>query len=291
MKDLTVFILTHNRPQLVQTAIESVLKQKPFDFKFVVSDNSDNDETENILKGKSYFNEINYYHTNVNGADRWHDIFSRVETKYFMVFHDDDEMLPNMINLLYEKITSERLYAVGCNAKVYINGKYSHNYIKHNKDITITDFNSFSEAWYRSSNAPFPSYIYNKECMDVFPFDFPAGKFSDSVFLGNIVKKMGSIAFLTRPEFIYNIHSGQDSAIYDYLSDYFLYRYYMNNCEGKPRFLKEYKCRILYRLMKNEFKNNMTVSNIKAKLLFKYSKIIYLRFMLFRLSKAYKRYI
>lgn len=284
MKDLTVFILTHNRPVLVQTAIESVLRQEPFDFKFVVSDNSDDDKTEQILKEKPYFDKINYYHTNANGADRWHDIFSRVETEYFMVFHDDDEMLPNMVETLYQEITEKQLLAVGGNAKVYVNGVFSKNYMNLKKNTVVREFDLFAERWNTGGMAPFPSYIYNKLCMTVFPFDFPAGKFSDSVFIGNIIKKLGPVGNACTPVFIYNIHSGQDSASYDYLSDYYLYRYFKNNSSINNVFLKKYKIKILYRLMKAEFKKTKKISKVKSKILFHNSIILYIRFHVIILS-------
>lgn len=280
MKDLTVFILTHNRPVMVQTAIESVLAQKPFDFTFIVSDNSDNNETEKVLKEKVYFEKINYYHTTANGADRWHDIFSRVETQYFMVFHDDDEMLPNMVNSLYNEIEKNKLAAIGGNAKVFKDGKFSHLYSKKGGVRVLNDFADFPKSWINTLVAPFPSYMYSKECIRVFPFDFPAGKFSDAVFIGNILLKIGSIGTVTEPLFIYNIHGGQDSAVYDYLSQYYLYRYYKNNSSKNTKILDKYRVYVLYCLVNSEFVTKNIISKIKLSLLFKYSKYYFFRFVL-----------
>ena len=45
-------------------------------------------------------------------------------SEYFMLFHDDDEMLPNMVSSLYEYLSSHDVVsAVGCNAYLNINGK------------------------------------------------------------------------------------------------------------------------------------------------------------------------
>ena len=49
MKDLTVFILTHNRGEMLLETINSVLNQTCHDFKFIVSDNSSNDDTARLL--------------------------------------------------------------------------------------------------------------------------------------------------------------------------------------------------------------------------------------------------
>lgn len=289
MKDLTVFILTHNRPILVQTAIESVLAQKPFDFKFIVSDNSDTNETEKALKNKPYFEKINYYHTTANGADRWHDIFSRVETEYFMVFHDDDEMFPDMVDNLYKKITTGKLAAVGGNAHVYINGSYSHSYNKLKCDLIIEGFDDFAKNWINTSMSPFPSYMYSKKCKDVFPFTFPAGKYSDAVFIGNIVKDVGNVGVLSKPLMIYNIHQKQDSAIYDYLSHYYLYRYYKNNLsEKKNKIIDKFRSGVLFNLIRYKLSVGEKPSKTQIHLLFKYSKHYYLSLCLrFFLNKIY----
>lgn len=280
MKDLTVFVLTHNRPDLVQIAIESILNQKPFDFKFVVSDNSDNDETERILKEKSYFSKINYYHTTANGAERWTDIFSRLETTYFMVFHDDDEMYDTMVANLYDTIIRSGAKAVGANADVHISGRYSKKFLNEREDIFIESIETLAKNWLISNIVPFPSYIYEKSCIECFPWTFPAGKNSDSVFIGNIVSYLGPVIWLHEPQMIYNIHSSQDSAIWDYLSCYGLLCYYRNRIGKENCIINKYRIELLYELLKKDYKERKIISKYKIRLLYKYNKILFIRFLL-----------
>ena len=43
---------------------------------------------------------------------------------YFIMFHDDDEMLPNMVQILYESMKADSsIVAVGCNACLNIYGR------------------------------------------------------------------------------------------------------------------------------------------------------------------------
>lgn len=49
-KDVCVYILTHNRPNDILRSLNSVRKQDFPNLKIVVSDNSDNDTTTELLK-------------------------------------------------------------------------------------------------------------------------------------------------------------------------------------------------------------------------------------------------
>jgi glycosyltransferase involved in cell wall biosynthesis len=49
MPEIQIFIATYNRPTLVVNAINSVLNQDFDSFEVIVSDNSSNDETENLI--------------------------------------------------------------------------------------------------------------------------------------------------------------------------------------------------------------------------------------------------
>ena len=49
-KDVCVYILTHNRPNDILRSLNSVRKQDFSNLKIVVSDNSDNDTTTELLK-------------------------------------------------------------------------------------------------------------------------------------------------------------------------------------------------------------------------------------------------
>ena len=275
MKDLTVFILTHDRPVLVQTAIESVLNQEPFDFKFIVSDNSDDDRTEKVLKEKPYFEKINYYHTTANGADRWHDIFSRVETKYFMVFHDDDEMKSFMVEELYSKIISGNYHAVGGNAEIYKDGKFDSIFFNAGKDIEIRNTRQLALYWLNSNIVPFPSYIYSKECIKYFPWTFPAGKNSDSSFLGNIVSNENTIVWIAKPLMIYNVHGNQDSATWDYYSQYGMFRFFYNKTKDSK--IKKFREQILYGLLNFKYLRETKKMKYGEKLLLRVNPILFLR--------------
>lgn len=278
MKDLTVFIITHNRPQLVQIAIESVLNQKPFDFSFVVSDNSDNNETEELLSKKDYFEKINYYHTTANGADRWHDIFSRVNTKYFMVFHDDDEMYSSMIDDMYSLINESNYAAIGCNADIYVNNVFSKRFYNKKKNISFLKKSDLGKQWLNSNCVPFPSYIYHKDCMKVFPWNFPAGKNSDSVFIGNIVKYVGPACWYAKPSMIYNVHQSQDSAVWDYYSIYGMYNYF---CKDFSKAKKRKKMTaVLYSFLSHRYNSQKQIMKYGEKILLKNSIYLYLRLKL-----------
>lgn len=49
-QEICVYILTHNRPDVILRSLNSVREQDYCNLKIIVSDNSDNDETTELLK-------------------------------------------------------------------------------------------------------------------------------------------------------------------------------------------------------------------------------------------------
>ena len=99
-KDVCVYILTHNRPNDILRSLNSVRKQDFPNLKIVVSDNSDNDTTTELLKDLIRSDaRINYIRRGKECSSanaHFNYILATNTHEYFMLFHDDDEMLPNM---------------------------------------------------------------------------------------------------------------------------------------------------------------------------------------------------
>ena len=89
MKDLTVFVLTHNRGELLLETIESILNQTCNDFKFIVSDNSSNDETMRLLEERGYLGKFEYRKRDKEypSMEHFNLCLSEVDTTYFVLFH------------------------------------------------------------------------------------------------------------------------------------------------------------------------------------------------------------
>ena len=220
MPEIQIFIATYNRPTLVVNAINSVLNQDFDSFEVIVSDNSSNDETENLisrLKNKrfSYLRRK----PSLPATDHLNCILQEVTSEYFMIFHDDDLMHRDMIKVLYAILANnENVIAVGSNAKIIKNGKRENrNFNRRLRlDLKINTIAEMVFAYSLPSFVPFSSYMYRKEVARRLQINVEqGGKHADAAFIINILS-FGSVVFIAKPLMDYNIHNNQDSIIYDF---------------------------------------------------------------------------
>lgn len=216
MKDLTVYILTHNRDDLILETVNSILNQSCHDFNIIVSDNSTNNKTYNILKNNDLLEKIIYKKRLVEYSSLEHInlCINENESKFFMLFHDDDIMNNMLVEELYSIITKSSFSAVACNAYLLRNGKYTKKtfFSKHN-DIIIKNENDLLRNYYYNTIAPFPSYIYRK-CSPP-KVNSEAGKYSDVLMIASNLQ-YGSIFWYRKPLMYYRLHSAQDSSFFSY---------------------------------------------------------------------------
>lgn len=237
MKDLTVVVLTHNRQDLILETVESVLNQTCHDFIFKISDNSDNDETYELLKKKNILSKVIYVRRGKeakNSLDHFNINLNEITTEYFIFFHDDDVMMPEMIEEIYNKIYNTRYIAVGCNAYILKNNiKTEKKFYKSCKNVIHKTPDSLIIKYCSDCNiVPYPSYIYNKNVLGNIVFTGEAGKYSDVIWLIKLTKK-APVLWIKRPLFYYRIHDGQDSHSVDIVNQNKLYKYYIHTAKFK----------------------------------------------------------
>ena len=117
--DLTIYIMTHNRPEMLIDVICALEKQTYKQFKLVISDNSDNLDTKKNLERAGIINKVEYTFRKQT-KDHFNTILNEVSSDYFMILHDDDIPCPSMVEKLYKAIKSDAYVAVSANAyKIY----------------------------------------------------------------------------------------------------------------------------------------------------------------------------
>ena len=246
MKDLTVFVLTHNRGDILIDTVRSILNQTNKDFKFIISDNSTNDDTKQLLIKNNLFEKVEYKkRENVNKAlDHFNLCIKETETKYFILFHDDDIMLPNYIDVMYNAIVDSNYVAVGCNAKKYQNNKILRNYCSIKRNKILTTQKELAYFYAKADVIPLPSYIYSKEKIENNFFSNECGKYSDAVWLLKLLEKY-PIKLIAKPYMLYRLHNGQDSNSFDLINQLrlckLLYKMGLNK-----KIYYDYRCRIIY---------------------------------------------
>jgi putative glycosyltransferase O-antigen related protein len=248
MKDLTVFILTHNRKELLLETIQSILHQTCHDFKLVISDNSTDNKTFDLLVEKKLLDKLEYRKRDKEYSpfDHFNLCLSEVKTKYFILFHDDDIMMPNMIQTLYDVINESAYMAVGCNCFfIHANKITNKKMMKECVNVVLTNNTDLFNQYYKCSIVPYPSYIYNKNMIGEMYFVENAGKYSDVVTLSNWLEK-GKMYWISKPLFYYRLHSSQSSAQYSYREQLKLIKVFNNRVQDK-KIMRKYRLQQLYR--------------------------------------------
>ena len=108
---LTIGIPTYNRPDKLEKCLNSVLKQATHDIEILVSDNSDsNDSKELVSRLNTKFNyKIKYIKNEFNiGLDRnFYNLVKCASGKYLQWLSDDDELIDGAIKIIVNKIKKQ----------------------------------------------------------------------------------------------------------------------------------------------------------------------------------------
>lgn len=218
---ISVYILAHNRRDTIQLAIDSILAQKYANFTCIISDNSTNDDIKKLYYER-YLNNPKVQILNRGGSytgiEHINLVHEEVTDDYYMIFHDDDRMLPDMISSLISKmIEGKNVVAVGSNAFIEKNGTMTDRlFMRSKKDISFSNEVTLAKMFLKNTFPPFPSFLYAHKLIKDIRLDVSlGGKYSDSSFITRLAQN-GSVIFCSQPLMIYSFHASQDSAHHDY---------------------------------------------------------------------------
>jgi len=217
-KGLTIYLLSHNRPSMVAAAIDSILRQSNQNFEFVVSDNS----TDSLVRKK-----LKQYDTRFilrlrddveTVFDHWKTCVDECKTNYIMLFHDDDQMLPTLVNAFWSlESRYDLIAAIGFNAFILRDESVMTSAFLPLREvegpITISDLMNHYFFKFSRGIAPFPGYVYRtqllKELLNQSHFTKLAGKYSDVRLLKELIR-LGKVYWYGKPLFFYRIHESND---------------------------------------------------------------------------------
>ncbi len=274
-KDLTIYVMAHNRPDMLHETLKALQGQTFTDYSIVVSDNSDNCSVKDMLEKEGWMDKVEYAYRNC--SDNHFDlIINEVSSRFFMMLHDDDIPLPEMVEKLYKKISEGEYAAVGCNAyKIWetrenIFGKM----LDSNEDIIIHNSDESFEYYFGGIGvAAFPSYIYDNERIKGMRFVWDAGPYSDVTWLTRLTER-GNICWVAEPLLLYRKHEGQDSYHQYPRATKQLLNFFRNNTKDdvvRSKIKKEIRTSFKERLI-NRFFDLKIRQNYLAKRVQKFSK-------------------
>ena len=264
MDTFSLFLITRNRPHLLKLALNSVLNQTISNFPIIVSDNSTNNETKEMVESL-YLNQSNIIYRKREREygliEHWNKVLSEVRSEYFMIFHDDDVMHPDMIRTMLNIIKKDHSLAfIATNARIIKKGRICYSKYKGKEKIMRLKEAKELFQMYAVGNwiPPFPSYIYSKSIADNMRFaEDKGGKYCDVAFLLDAID-LGNLAIITKPYMDYYYHDGQVSQFNDYFQRIKLINYVRQKMRISPhdRPLVNFKLMNLYCWINNLVRNS-----------------------------------
>lgn len=223
---LEVFIVTYNRAQYLKHSIQSVLAQTYSNFELTILDNCSTDNTQEVC-GSFSDPRLKYVRrdANLGGLGNINDALNRSKKKYFLIFHDDDVMLPHCLEYELEymeknpqicaftggwlSIPDREMPACGsirkygtddfrkASVQTYHGAELFHDYLNH--------YGSFN----------FPTIMYRTEFIRQNKLQLigQAGPSADILLILEMLRLGGTVAASDLPLQIYRIHADQDSQI------------------------------------------------------------------------------
>ncbi len=244
---LTVFVTTFNRANYLKLTIQSILDQTYKDFCLVVLDNASTDDTQKIVNQFEDHRIIYIRHKENIGSDgNGNFAFNMVSTPYFILFHDDDLMMPHFIEKELETIQKYDFDILSSFAKLIDEKGIILDYYRKtdNKPIIFSGTKYFESFISVSPNAIYcPSVIYKTEFIKkhkLYVDNKKTGPASDVFLFLEIEKHGGKIGILPLELFLYRRHSKQDSSINNSFIQLQLIKCLLNN-PYYSKLLKEYK--------------------------------------------------
>ena len=233
MKKIQIFILSYNRPDYLREGLQSVLCQcAPELFDIIVSDNSTENDVEVLMEKE--FSDVAYVRRrpSLPALEHFKTVLHEVNADYFMLYHDDDLMSPDMVRSLYATISDDSsIVAVGCNGW----------YLKESSGEVFRIMPEGRDQLFRQGAelirkylnlqgvAPFSGYLYRTSAYKT-PESISSlnkcGKYSDVAFVASGFKS-GSIVWLGKQLLYYRLHGSNDAGVINntdrkLLTDYFV---------------------------------------------------------------------
>ncbi|MBU3621193.1 glycosyltransferase [Polynucleobacter sp. CS-Odin-A6] len=286
---LTIFVLCYNRPALARLAIESIVQQSCHGFILIISDQSTNNDVEAMVK--SEFPSVCYVKrpSSLKHLEHFNTCIGEVKTDYYCLFHDDDLMNPNFVEVMLKFIGDHpSAAAYACNAFIETNGTIEPrlSFISKNEYELISGPRDLAERYFshnQSGIAPNPSYIYSHPLAGDELFIVNGGKYADVALLLDILKK-GSIFWLNKPLMTYRMHGNNVGSV-ESIPDRLRFLGYLkkHRQEFGKAILQDYRYSFIYKkILKSDWRFRSKRLGVVKKFLSGYQISRYSRFSTYK---------
>lgn len=218
---LEVVIVTHNRSAYLAECLKTIVSQETtFKHKIIVSDNSSNDETTDVLSRDWPEIETRRFHA-IPAAEHFNKTIELANAEYIMIYHDDDLLMPGCLQEMVNQLGKKPwLSAVCCNANLLLDdGSLKPMMNERRQHISITKPNELIQRYLdplRGGAPPLSAYIYRTKLLKSSFFDASkGGKYSDVFFLLSVLSQ-GPFLWICKPYAYYRVHAGSDNAQFSF---------------------------------------------------------------------------
>lgn len=212
-----IYVLSRDRVIYLDQTLKSIVNQEYENFEVVVSDNSEQDQVQEMVRRK--YPQVTYIRRipAVSASRHFSMVLSECNKEYTVLFHDDDALMPGYLARLAEELKLHPdVSAVGCDALTILNTTLTgeRSMLSFHSPIILEKPEAFL-APYLGLNligpAPFPGYMYRTSSIQgLLPDITEGGKYADVSFLLKVLGR-GPILWIPDALMQYRIHSGNDS--------------------------------------------------------------------------------
>ena len=219
-KDLNIYLTTFNRAEMLKDAIKSVLEQTYQNYDLYILDNCSSDKTGEVVASFSD-SRIHYirHEKNILGGGNINYALEHNDQEYFMICHDDDIMLPGMVQREIEYLKANpSTTLVSCQNQV-INAEgieIPSGDRKPSKTLQFRDGEFLKAYMSEQQYISFPTIMYRGKFVkeNRVRIDPSVGPSADVKMCFEIERAGGTIAILPDALYCYRMHEGQDSFIH-----------------------------------------------------------------------------
>lgn len=230
MAKATICICTYNRADMLKESIESVLNQTYKDLKVVILDNASEDHTADVV---ALFDDPRLlyikHEKSLGGFGNWNYALECADTDYVCIFHDDDRMLPWMIEEELKVMESDA--TIGMVASSIVHPLTSCSMVRKSEKLYGRHYGQMEliREYCRigHNNIVAPSVLFRKRSIDQYALRFrpDKGAAADWYLWMEANTHPFAVYLIHYPLLETRTHENQGTSIYSGLNDAWLYTY------------------------------------------------------------------
>lgn len=203
---ISILIPTYNRPKDIRKTILSCLSQDYENIEIIITDNSDNFDTENIIREINE-NKIKYYKNNENIGPilNWKKAFEYSSGDWIVILPDDDYLINPFYLSDCAKIISK--YEIDLIITDCILGYPTHKFIGKSNHAGISNAQNILEDFWKNSHIPTIANLFSRNITHKLEFFYSNNiLYSDIELWLKILQKSKQVYFYNIPSVYYTFH-------------------------------------------------------------------------------------